>query len=115
VAHWPGQRFAGTDRNACKTPQVQPNKIGFQKDGYRLARRLQHGLRMVQNDHIERSGEVPAMFAQITALIEDSHDIAARGQNSRLERKDYLEAANEIQKLLDQIQGLSKIIRLILR
>lgn len=89
--------------------------IGFQKDGYRLARRLEHGLRMVQNDYIERPAEVPAMFAQITALIEDLHDIAARGQNSRLERKDYLEAANELQKLLDQIQGLSKIIQLALR
>ncbi|WP_440514796.1 hypothetical protein [Sphingopyxis terrae] len=50
--------------------------IRVQKDGYRLVPRVEHGLRMAQNDDIEGRADVPALFADITALLEDAHEIA---------------------------------------
>lgn len=85
--------------------------IGFQKDGYRLVRRVEHGLRMAQNDDIKGPADVPALFAEITALLEDAHEIAARGQNSKLERADYLSTVGELRNMLDQIGFLSESIR----
>lgn len=66
---------------------------------------------MVQNDDNERCEDVPALFADITALLEDAHEIAARGQNSKLERPDYLKAAEELGQILDQMRLLSRAIR----
>lgn len=85
--------------------------IRFQKDGYRLVPRVEHGLRMVQNDEIERRADVPALFADITALLEDAHEIATRGQNSKLEQADYLKAVGDLGKMLDQVRLLSGAIR----
>ena len=85
--------------------------IGFEKDGYRLARRVEHGRGMTHNDDIEEPGDIPALFAEITALLEDAHEIAVRGQNSKLERADYLSAVGELRKMLDQIGFLSDSIR----
>ncbi|WP_156000845.1 hypothetical protein [Sphingopyxis sp. MC1] len=76
--------------NASSAPQVQSNMIGFQKDGYRLARHVEHGRNMSDNDDIEESANIPALFAEITALLEDAHEIAVRGQKSKLARTDYL-------------------------
>ncbi|MDX8357763.1 hypothetical protein [Sphingopyxis terrae] len=111
AAHWPGQLSASTNNNASNPRQVQSNMIGFQKDGYRLARPIEHGRRMVQNDDNERCEDVHALFAEITALLEDAHEIAARGQNSKLERPDYLKAVEELSKMLDQMRLLSRAIR----
>lgn len=70
---------------------------------------------MPQNDEIQERANVPALFAQVTALLEDSHEIAVRGQNSKLEREDYFEAASEIRNKLDQIDAVSELIQLTLR
>ena len=66
---------------------------------------------MTHNDDIEEPGDIPALFAEITALLEDAHEIAVRGQNSKLERADYLSAVGELRKMLDQIGFLSESIR----
>lgn len=85
--------------------------IGFQKDGYRLARRVEHGRNMADNDDIAEPANIPALFAEITALLEDAHEIAVRGQNSKLERADYLKATEELREMLDQMRLLSWTIR----
>ena len=51
------------------------------------------------------------LFAEITALLEDAHEIAVRGQNSKLERADYVKATEELREMLDQIRLLSRTIR----
>lgn len=85
--------------------------IGFQKDGYRLARHVEHGRNMADNDDIEESANIPALFAEITALLEDAHEIAVRGQKSKLARTDYLSAVGELREMLDQIGSISESIR----
>lgn len=65
---------------------------------------------MAQNDHIREPADVPALFADITALLEDAHEIAVRGQNSKLERVDYLSEVGQLRKILDQIGFLSESI-----
>lgn len=69
---------------------------------------------MAQNDDIEERADIPALFAEITALLEDAHEIAARGQNSKLERVDYLEAADAIARELDRMKSLLNRIKLLL-
>ena len=66
---------------------------------------------MAQNDNFKRPADVPALFADITALLEDAHEIAMRGQNSKLEREDYLSAVGELRKMLEQIGFLSNSIQ----
>ena len=111
AAQWPDQPSAGTISNASNAPKVQSNMIGFQKDGYRLAWRVEHGQNMTDNDEIEEPTNIPVLFAEITALLEDAHEIAVQGQNSKLERLDYLSAVGELGKMLDLIRALSETIR----
>ena len=85
--------------------------IEFQKDGYRLVRRFEHGRNMADIDDIEEPAGIPALFAEITALLEDAHEIAVRGQNSKLERLDYLSVVGELGKMLDLIRALSETMR----
>ncbi len=68
----------------------------------------------MQNDDIEKRADIPVLFAEITALLEDAHEIAARGQNSRLAQADYLEAANQITQSLDQMRSLIDSIKIAL-
>lgn len=66
---------------------------------------------MADNDDIEDPANVPALFAEITALLEDAHEIAVRGQNSKLERADYLKAVGELGKMLAEMRSLSQAIQ----
>lgn len=66
---------------------------------------------MADNDDIEDPANVPALFAEITALLEDAHEIAVRGQNSKLERADYLSAVGELREMLEQIGFISESIQ----
>lgn len=66
---------------------------------------------MADNDDIAEPANIPALFAEITALLEDAHEIAVRGQNSKLERADYLKATEELREMLDQMRLLSWTIR----
>ena len=66
---------------------------------------------MADNDDIEESANIPALFAEITALLEDAHEIAVRGQKSKLARTDYLSAVGELREMLDQIGSISESIR----
>lgn len=59
---------------------------------------------MADNDDIKETSNIPALFAEITALLEDAHEIAVRGQNSKLERADYLKAADAIARELDRME-----------
>lgn len=69
---------------------------------------------MAQSDDIERRADVPALFADITALLEDAHESATRGQNSKLEQADYLKAADAIARELDRMKSLLDNIKLLL-
>lgn len=66
---------------------------------------------MADNDDIEDPANVPGLFAEITALLEDAHEIAVRGQNSKLERADYLKAVGELGKMLAEMRSLSQAIQ----
>lgn len=66
---------------------------------------------MADHDYISEPANIPALFAEITALLEDAHEIAVRGQNSKLERADYLSTVGELRKMLDQIGFISESIR----
>lgn len=70
---------------------------------------------MAPNDDIEKPADLPALFAEITALLEDAHEIAVRGQNSKLERRDYLQATDELNQMLDRVRSLSEATKLTLR
>ncbi len=50
---------------------------------------------MADNDDVEESENIPALFAEITALLEDAHEIAVQGQNSKLGRPDHLCLADQ--------------------
>lgn len=69
---------------------------------------------MVDHDDIEKPADAPSLFADITALLEDAHEIATRGQNSKLQRGDYLNAADAIAKELDRMKSLLDRIKLLL-
>lgn len=66
---------------------------------------------MVQNDDNIPRTDVPALFAEITALLEDAHEISVRGQSSRLERQRYLRATAQLETILNQIRLNSDAIR----
>jgi len=66
---------------------------------------------MMQSDNNMPQADVPALFAEITALLEDAHEIAVQGQNSRLQRQGYLEATAELETILEQIRLNSDAIR----
>ncbi len=66
---------------------------------------------MAEIDDFEETVDIPARFTEITALLEDAHEIAVRGQNPKLERLDYLSAVGELGKMLDLIRALSETIR----
>lgn len=66
---------------------------------------------MVQDDNNIPRADVPALFAAITALLEDAHEIAVRGQSSRLKRQRYLGAAAKLETILDRIRLNSDAIR----
>lgn len=66
---------------------------------------------MVQSDDNMPQADVPALFAEITALLEDAHEIAVRGQNSKQERGRYLEAIAELETIVKQIRLHSEAIR----
>jgi hypothetical protein len=70
---------------------------------------------MAQKDDIKGQAGTPALFAEITTLLEDAHEIAVRGQNSKLERAEHVKAAEELIKMLRQIQSLSENILLMSR
>lgn len=67
---------------------------------------------MAIDDDMKPRATVPALFAEITALLEDAHEIAVRGQNSKLEREEYRAGADELRRVLDQIQSLSGSVAL---
>lgn len=54
---------------------------------------------------------VPALFAEITALLEDAHEIAPRGQNAKLSGADYRSCATELRRSLVQIQTLAESVQ----
>jgi hypothetical protein len=70
---------------------------------------------MAPNNDIEKPADVPALFAEITALLEDAHEIAVRGQNAKLRRTDYLESTDELNKMLDRVRSLSAATKRALR
>ncbi len=51
---------------------------------------------MVQNVDNIPPADVPALFAEITALLEDAHEITVLGQNSKLGRADHLELTGQL-------------------
>jgi hypothetical protein len=59
---------------------------------------------MTDNDEIEEPTNIPALFAEITALLEDAHEITVRGQNSKLERPDYLKTVGELGRVDKRLQ-----------
>lgn len=67
---------------------------------------------MAIDDDMKPGATIPALFAEITALLEDAHEIAARGQNSKLNRADYRAQADDLRRALDQIQTLSETVQL---
>ena len=44
---------------------------------------------MAIDDDMNPGATVPALFAEITALLEDAHEIAVQGQNSKLSTAEY--------------------------
>ena len=58
---------------------------------------------------------VPALFAEITALLEDAHEIAVRGQNSNLSEAEYHSCGSELRRSIDQIQTLAGSVQLMMR
>lgn len=66
---------------------------------------------MATNDDIEGRRDVPALFAEITALLEDAHEIAVRGQNAKLERAALLQTADELERMLGQIRLVARTVR----
>lgn len=67
---------------------------------------------MAIDDDMSSEATVPALFAEITALLEDAHEIAVRGQNSKLSTSEYRSYAVELRRSLDQIQTLAWSIQL---
>lgn len=70
---------------------------------------------MAIDDDMNPDATVPALFAEITALLEDAHEIAVRGQNSRLSRAEYRSCATELRYALDQIHTLTGSVQLMMR
>lgn len=66
---------------------------------------------MVQDDDNIPPADVPALFAEITALLEDAHEIAVRGQYSKLGRADHLELAGELRRTLGLIQSRAATLK----
>lgn len=67
---------------------------------------------MAIDDDINPEATVPALFAEITALLEDAHEIAVRGQNSKLSKAAYSANAADLRRVLDQIRALSESVQL---
>lgn len=70
---------------------------------------------MVQNDDNIPPADVPALFAEITALLEDAHEITVLGQNSKLGRADHLDPTGELRRTLGLIQSRAETLRGALR
>ena len=70
---------------------------------------------MAIDDDMNPEATVPALFAEITALLEDAHEIAVRGQNSKLSTSEYRSCSTELRRSLDQIQTLAWSIQLSMR
>jgi hypothetical protein len=66
---------------------------------------------MTENDENERQRDVSTLFAEITALLEDAHEIAVRGQNARLAPAARIEAVERLELMLGRMQSLTKTIR----
>jgi hypothetical protein len=66
---------------------------------------------MAIDDHMNAGLTVPALFAKITALLEDTHEIAAQGQSSKLGAAEYRSRAHELEQALDQIYNLSEAVK----
>lgn len=67
---------------------------------------------MAIDDDMNPDATVPALFAEITALLEDAHEIAVRGQNSKLSGAEYRSCVTELRYSLDQIHTLTGSIQL---
>lgn len=67
---------------------------------------------MAIDDDMNPEATAPALFAEITALLEDAHEIAVRGQNSKLSTAEYRLCATELRRSLDQIQTLAGSVQL---
>lgn len=65
---------------------------------------------MAIDDHINAGPTAPALFAEITALLEDAHEIAVKGQSSRLSAAEYRARAHDLQQALDRIYKLSEAV-----
>jgi len=65
---------------------------------------------MAINDDMNPEATVPALFAEITALLEDAHEVAVRGQNSKLNNAEHRLLAIELRRSLNQIRTLSESV-----
>jgi hypothetical protein len=70
---------------------------------------------MAIDDHMNAGPTVPALFAEITALLEDAHEIAVRGQSPRLSQSEYISRAHELQQALGRIRPLAEAIYHVVR
>lgn len=70
---------------------------------------------MAENDDIEGRRDIPTLFAEITALLEDAHEVAVRGQNSKLELAACIEAVERLELMLERMQFLTGTIRRVTR
>ena len=69
---------------------------------------------MAIDDDMNPGAIVPALFAEITALLEDAHEIAVRGQNSKLSGSEYRSCVIELRHFLDQIHTLTGSVLLMM-
>jgi hypothetical protein len=66
---------------------------------------------MEENGKIDERGDISTLFAEITALLEDAHEIAVRGQNAKLERAVRIEAVERLELMLGRVQFLTTAVR----
>lgn len=65
---------------------------------------------MAIDDDINPKATAPPLFAEITALLEDAHEIAVRGQHSKLSNAEHRLLATELRRSLNQIRTFSEFV-----
>ncbi|WP_077145651.1 hypothetical protein [Sphingopyxis sp. KK2] len=55
---------------------------------------------MAHDSHSSPGTKMPPLFAEITALIEDAHEIAVQGQDAKLTAEEYRAIGRELQNVL---------------
>lgn len=66
---------------------------------------------MAEDEDIDERRDIPALFAEITALLEDAHEIAMQGQNPRLEHTAQVDAVEQLEAMVGRMQFLTRTIR----